>query len=105
MSDIEALMVEERIRALIVEAIGSAFETLEKRLGERLDELAIDIEAVNQRLDYFSVELRTDMKEVKHHLAKLSREDIRDRRRIQTQSDRLDALEKRMRALEGRKET
>lgn len=85
-------MDEEKMRAVIVEAVGAAFQTLEKRLGERLEDLAVDLEALGARFDYFESELR----EIKHHVAKLSREDIRDRRRIQSLTERVEALERRL---------
>lgn len=86
-------MDEDRLRAIVVAAVGSAFAALERQLEHKLDELAIDVEALAQRFDRFEVELRADTREVKAHLAKLSREDIRDRRRIDRMEQRLAALE------------
>jgi predicted nuclease with TOPRIM domain len=85
-------MSDQDLRAIVFEAVGAAFEMIERRLDEKLEELAIDLEALAQRFD----RLEADIREVKGHLAKLSREDIRDRRR-------LDRLEHRLGAVEGRK--
>lgn len=98
-------MDEDKLRALIVDVVGAGFRALEKQLHEKFESLALDVEDVAQRFDRLEVDLRSDMREIKLHLARLSREDLRDRRRIESVTGRLSALEQRLEAVEGKGES
>ena len=100
-------MNEPVTRDVIVEVIGAATAALERQLGERFDglrrhldekllEIGADLDLALDRLDRFE----TSLGETKALVTKISRERFRDVRREQAATDRIEAIERRLAALE-----
>lgn len=88
----------EAVRAAIVDAIGEAIGGLQRHLDEQLLEMQADVDTLLERFDGVEIDLR----EIKTHVAKLSREQIKDHRRDEAVSKRLADIERRLGALEKR---
>lgn len=76
---------KDGLRAMMVEVMGAASESTEQRLGERLDglqatlrDVQVDVALGLDKLDGIEI----DVKDIKAHAARVSREHIKDRLRI-----------------------
>ena len=93
----------ERLRTLIADVVGAEFAAQTKHIDERLaeqqrtlGEVQVDVALALDKLD--SIEI--DVKDVKTHAAKVTREHIRDRLRSDSLEKRFAEFERRLAALE-----
>jgi len=84
------------LRAIIFEAVTAAVEGLQRHLDEQVLELQADVDSALEKLDAIEI----DVKDVRVHVAKLSREQIKDHRRDQALSKRLADIERRLAIVE-----
>lgn len=86
----------QALRAFIVDALAAALAPVQSDIRDMQADVALALD----KLDLLEV----DMRDVKAHLAKLSREGVKDRTARQNHERRLSAVERRLEALE-RKDT
>ncbi len=94
---------KDELRAMMVEVMGAASESAEQRLGERIDglhatlrDVQVDVALGLDKLDGIEI----DVKDVKAHAARVSREHIKDRLRIAELAKRVAEFEARLARLE-----
>lgn len=95
-----ALSPEDKteLQAMILATVGGLVQALQQHLDQQILELQADVETALEKLD--SIEL--DVKDTRLQLAKVSREQIKDRRRDEAVAKRLDETDRRLTSLEKR---
>lgn len=87
---------QTELRAVVLSVVSEVVAGLQRHLDQQILELQVDVEAALEKLD--SIEI--DVKDTRVQLAKLGREQIKDRRRDEAVGKRLSATERRLDQLE-----
>lgn len=107
------------MRAVITEAVGAAFKSMQSQVSEQLLELQADVTLALDKLDGLEVDVRDmriqvdqldgkvtglaiDMKDTRTQVAKLSREFMKDKLRDEATAKRLTEIERRLAVQEAR---
>lgn len=84
------------IESILLATVGGLVQGLQRHLDEQIIELQADVDTALEKLDSLGI----DVKETRLHVAKLSREQVKERRRDETVSKRLADIERRLTSIE-----
>jgi hypothetical protein len=76
------------VRAVIIDAVGGLVQGLQRHLDQQILELQADVDLAVDKLDSFEIDVKVELKDIKTHVTKLSRERFRDVRREELSRER-----------------